>query len=48
MKNKVMWDRILLISMTFSMIEDSTDFLHGNLDEEMYMDVPFGLNVKPN
>ena len=45
--------KILLIAqlvwkMKYTIIDIETDFLHGKLDEEIYMDIPSGLNVDSN
>jgi hypothetical protein len=39
---KLVWD------MTSTVVDIETPFLHGNLDEEIYMDVPMGLSTEPN
>jgi hypothetical protein len=40
--SKLVWD------MTSTVIDIETSFLHGNLDKEIYMDVPMGLSIGPN
>jgi hypothetical protein len=45
--------RLMLISksvwdMTSTFVDIETSFLHGNLDKEIYMDVPMGLSIGPN
>jgi hypothetical protein len=45
--------RIMLIAklvwnMTCTVIDIETAFLHGDLDEEIYMEVPKGLEIKHN
>jgi hypothetical protein len=45
--------RIMLIaklvwSMTRSVVDIETGFLHGDLDEDIYMEVPKGLAIKDN
>jgi Reverse transcriptase (RNA-dependent DNA polymerase) len=39
---KLVWD------MTSTVVDIETVFLHGNLDEEIYMDVPMGLSTGPS
>ena len=39
---KIVWD------MTSTVVDIETAFLHGDLDEEIYMDVPLGLSTGPN
>jgi Reverse transcriptase (RNA-dependent DNA polymerase)/gag-polypeptide of LTR copia-type/Zinc knuckle len=39
---KLVWD------MTSTVVDIETAFLHGDLDEEIYMDVPMGLSTEPN
>jgi hypothetical protein len=39
---KLVWD------MTSTVVDIETAFLHGDLDEEIYMDVPMGLSTDPN
>jgi hypothetical protein len=39
---KLVWD------MTSTVIDIETAFLHGDLDEEIYMEVPKGLEIKHN
>jgi Reverse transcriptase (RNA-dependent DNA polymerase) len=39
---KIVWD------MTSTVVDIETAFLHGDLDEEIYMDVPLGLTTGPN
>jgi Reverse transcriptase (RNA-dependent DNA polymerase) len=34
--------------MKFTIIDIESAFLHDNLDEEIYMDAPSGINVDPN
>jgi hypothetical protein len=34
--------------MTCSVVDIETAFLHGDLDEEIYMEVPKGLAIKDN
>jgi Reverse transcriptase (RNA-dependent DNA polymerase) len=34
--------------MTSTVVDIETAFLHGNLDEEIYMDVPLGFTTGPN
>jgi Reverse transcriptase (RNA-dependent DNA polymerase) len=34
--------------MTSTVVEIETAFLHGDLDEEIYMDVAMGLSTEPN
>ena len=34
--------------MTSTVVDIETAFLHGDLDEEIYMDVPLGLSNRPN
>jgi Reverse transcriptase (RNA-dependent DNA polymerase) len=38
----------LVWSMTSTVVDIKTAFLHSNLDEEIYMDVPMGLSTGPN
>jgi hypothetical protein len=40
--SKLVWD------MTSTVVDIETAFLHGNLDKEIYMDVPMGLSIVPN
>jgi hypothetical protein len=45
--------RLMLISkliwnMKSTVVDIETAFLHGNLDKEIYMDVPKGLSIGPN
>jgi hypothetical protein len=40
--SKLVWD------MTSTVVDIETTFLHGNLDKEIYMDVPMGLSIGPN
>jgi hypothetical protein len=45
--------RLMLISklvcdITSTVVDIETAFLHGNLDKEIYMDVPMGLSTGPN
>jgi hypothetical protein len=40
--SKLVWD------MTSTVVDIETAFLHGNLDKEIYMDVPMGLSIGPN
>jgi hypothetical protein len=40
--SKLVWD------MTSIVIDIETAFLHGNLDKEIYFDVPMGLSIGPN
>jgi hypothetical protein len=40
--SKLVWD------MTSTVVDIDTAFLHGNLDREIYMDVPMGLSIGPN
>jgi hypothetical protein len=37
--SKLVWD------MTSTVVDIETAFLHGNLDKEIYMDVPMGLST---
>jgi hypothetical protein len=37
--SKLVWD------MTSTVVDIETSFLHGNLDKEIYMDVPMGLSI---
>jgi hypothetical protein len=39
---KLVWD------MTCSVVDIETSFLHGDLDEEIYMEVPKGLDIENN
>jgi hypothetical protein len=39
---KLVWD------MTCYMVDIESAFLHGNLDEEIYMEVPKGLEIEHN
>jgi hypothetical protein len=39
---KLVWD------MTSMVVDIKTTFLHGDLDEEIYIDVPMGLSTGPN
>jgi hypothetical protein len=39
---KLVWD------MTCSVVDIKTAFLHGGLDEEIYMEVPKGLEIEHN
>jgi Reverse transcriptase (RNA-dependent DNA polymerase) len=39
---KIVWD------MTSTVVDIETAFLHGDLDEEIYMDVPLGLTTGSN
>jgi hypothetical protein len=34
--------------MTSTVVDIETAFLHGNLDKEIYMEVPMGLSIGPN
>jgi len=38
----------LVSDMTSTVVDIETAFLHGDLDEEIYMDVPMGLSTDPN
>jgi hypothetical protein len=38
----------LVWNMTCSVVDIETAFLHGDLDEEIYMEVPKGLAIKDN
>jgi hypothetical protein len=40
--SKLVWD------MTSTVVDIETVFLHGNLDKEIYMNVPMGLSIGPN
>jgi hypothetical protein len=40
--SKLIWD------MTSTVVDIETVFLHGNLNKEIYMDVPMGLSTGPN
>jgi hypothetical protein len=40
--SKLVWD------MTSTVVDIETAFLYGNLDKEIYMDVPMGLSIGPN
>jgi hypothetical protein len=39
---KIVWD------MTSTVVDIETAFLHGDLDEEIYMEVPKGLEIEHN
>ena len=38
----------LVWSLTSTVVDSKTSFLHGNLDDEIYMDVTMGLSVSSN
>jgi hypothetical protein len=38
----------LVLNMTCAVIDIETSFLHGDLDEEIYMEVPKGLEIQHN
>ena len=38
----------LIWNLTSTVVDSKTDFLYGNLDEDIYIDVPMGLSVSPN
>jgi hypothetical protein len=40
--SKLVWE------MTSTVLDIETAFLHGNLDKEIYMDVPMGLSTGRN
>jgi hypothetical protein len=39
---KLVWD------ITSTVVDNETAFLHGGLDEEIYMDVLMGFSTEPN